>query len=54
MITFLRKPDMIIKMIQISYKSNHFKLNQCVIIQHLFVILTVDFSQDFVQDNISS
>jgi len=54
MITFLRKPDMIIKMIQICYKSNHFKLNQCVIIQLVFVILTVDFSQDFVQDNISS
>jgi len=32
-------------MIQISYKSNHFRLNQCVMIQHLFVILTVAFSQ---------
>jgi len=52
--TFLRKPDMIVKMIQIFYKSNHSKLNQCVIIQLVFVILTVGFSQDFVQDNVSS
>ena len=55
MITFLRKPDMIIQndsdCLQVN---NHFKVTQCVIIQHSFVILTTGFSQDFVQDNISS